>query len=292
MKYFYYVSGLVLLLVLFVDTAEAQRSGSKPHELEGVGVEEHLGETIPLDLTFTNADGEEVSLRSYFTGEKPVLLNFGYYNCPMLCDRVWGGMTASLQGLDWTPGEKFTIVTIGIAPEEAPEDASRKREKLLSRLDNVTAGSGWYFHTGEQQNIKTLADAAGFQYRKMKRSNQMDQSFHQYAHPAALVALSGNGKITRYLYGLQYEPRDMKNALMEASNGEVGNILDKVVLYCSQYDPNANKYVADAWAIMRLGGVLTVIILGGTLFVFWRREQREQQTRAPASADYRRTCHR
>lgn len=268
---------LVSLSLLVVSPAHAQRSDMNPHQLKGVGIDEHLGETVPMDLTFTNAAGEEVSLQSYFDGETPVLLNFGYYNCPMLCDRVWDGLAASLSGLDWVAGQKFNVVTIGIAPAEKPEDARRKRDKLLSRLNDVSASSGWYFHTGTRENIKTLADAAGFNYRVMEQSNQMDQSFQQYAHPAALIALSGDGKITRYLYGIQYESRDMKNALMEASNGQVGNVVDRVILYCSQYDPNANAYVADAWAIMRLGGVVTVILLGSALFIFWRRERQKQE---------------
>lgn len=268
---------LTALFALGATDGFAQRSNTTPRHLEGVGINEKLGQTIPTDLTFTNAEGEKVSLASYFDGQTPVLLNFGYYNCPMLCDRVWDGLTTSLQGLDWIPGQRFKMVTIGIAPEETPEDSRLKRDKLLSRLEGVSAESGWYFHTGTKANIDSLADAVGFQYRAMQRSNQMDESIQQYAHPAGIIALSGRGKITRYLYGIQYESRSMKNVLLEASDGEVGNIVDRVVLYCSQFDPNANEYVADAWAIMRLGGVLTVILLSGALFFLWRQERRKRE---------------
>ncbi len=279
------IIALGVLLALTAGSAVAQRSNTNPRHLDGVGINEKLGQTIPMDVTFTNAEGEEVSLGSYFDGETPVLLNFGYYNCPMLCDRVWDGLTASLQGLNWTAGDRFNVVTIGIAPEETPEDSRAKRDKLLSRLDGVGAESGWYFHTGAKSHIDSLASAVGFQYRTMELSNQMDQSFQQYAHPAAIIALSGQGKITRYLYGIQYDARSMKNALMEASNGQVGNIVDRVVLYCSQFDPNANEYVADAWAIMRLGGVLTVILLSGALIFLWRRErQKREEIRARSAA--------
>jgi protein SCO1/2 len=277
---------LAFLFALSTGTGLAQRTNTNPRHLESVGVNEKLGETIPIGITFTNADGEEVSLQSYFDGTTPVLLNFGYYNCPMLCDRVWDGMTTSLQELDWTAGQKFKVVTIGIAPEETSDDSRRKRANLLRRLDGVAANSGWYFHTGTPANVDSLAKAVGFQYRAMEQSQQMDESFQQYAHPAVLITLSGDGKITRYLYGIQYESRSMKNALMEASDGQVGNVVDRVMLYCSQFDPNANEYVADAWAIMRLGGVLTVILLSGALFFLWRHERQKREeirTRSTAS---------
>lgn len=276
---------LVGLLFALANVSYAQPSGTKPKVLEGVGVEEHLGETIPLDLTFTNENGKQVNLQSYFDGETPVLLNFGYYNCPMLCDRVWDGMIRSLQGLNWAPGDKFKIVTISIAPGETSKEARAKHKQLRTRLSERKGQTGWYFHTGQQSAVDTLTKAVGFNYVQMEKAMQMDKSVQQYAHPAVLMALSGEGKITRYLYGLQYESREMKNALLEASNGQVGGVVDQVILYCSQYDPNANKYVADAWAIMRLGGVLTVIILGSVLFVYWRREHRQRQELINASAD-------
>lgn len=270
------VAVVVLLLTIAVISvpAAAQQAGHKARQLEGVGVDEKLGETVPLDLTFTDARGRTVELSSYFEKGTPVLLNFGYYRCPMLCDRVWDGMAASLQGLDWAAGENFTVVTIGIAPEEGPADARKKRRRLVNQVEGLETGEGWYFHTGEQEAIETLADAVGFRYRPMERSTQMDGSYQQYAHPAVLVALSGTGKISRYLYGIQYEDRAMKNALVEASNGEVGNVVDRLVMYCSQYDPDANRYVADAFALMRLGGLFTVLVLGGVLFYYWRRERR------------------
>lgn len=261
------------------ERAWAQRSGNKARQLEGVGVDEQLGETVPLDLIFTNAGGDQVRLGSYFEEGKPVLLNFGYYRCPMLCDRIWNGMTASLQRLDWQAGDKFNVVTIGIAAMETTEDARAKRKKVLSGLEGLSPGEGWFFHTGTRKNIQELADSAGFRYKRMERSDQMNSSFQQYAHPAVLIAVSPKGKISRYLYGIRYDDRAMKNALVEASNGEVGSVVDRLIMYCSQYDPKANEYVADAFALMRVAGVLTVIILGGVLIYHWRRERRQLAAR-------------
>lgn len=266
---------LAVALALFPEAASAQRSGQVDRQLEGVGIDEKLGETIPLDLKFTTADGKEVSLASYFEDGKPVLLNFGYYRCPMLCDRIWNGMSASLQELDWNAGEEFRIVTIGVAPMETPADARKKRDRVLGMVEELKPGYGWHFHTGEKAQVDRLAEAVGFRYRKMDRSAQMDASYQQYAHPAVLVALSPNGKISRYLYGIRFDDRAMKNALVEASNGEVGSVVDRLIMYCSQYDPEANEYVADAFALMRVAGVVTVLVLGGVLFFYWRRERRQ-----------------
>ena len=262
--------GIWLLGLLLALPAVGQRSGQQLDVFKGVGIDPQLGAYVPLDLTFYDEDGQSVALRTFFDGRRPVLLTLVYYDCPMLCNLVLDGLEKALRQMSWTPGDQFEVVTISFNHREAPELARREKAHYLEMLGKPAAAAGWHFLTGDSTTIRKLTDAVGFRFRWVPEKKQ-------FAHPAALIFLSGEGKISRYLYGLEHDPGDVRKALVEASEGKVGTVVDQVLLYCFQYDPNENSYVANAFNIMRLGGAVTVVLLGITLFVFWRRERRRQR---------------
>ena len=248
-------------------SAQGQPSGQLPEIYDGAGLEEHLGEVLPLDVTLQDETGQNVALAALIPDDRPVLLNFVYYDCPMLCSILLDGLTNALEQMEWTPGVEFEVITVSFAQGEGPEHAARQKEKFAQRLGREAALSGWHFMTGDSTNIHRLTTAAGFQFKWVEAQQE-------YVHPAAIMFVSPDGKITRYLHGLQFNPRDVRTALVEASEGRIGSPLDQVILYCFRYDPDAGSYVPYAANIMKLGGFLTVILLGGVLFIFWRRESR------------------
>lgn len=256
----------------FAAGVAAQGADTVPPPLKEVDVIEHLGETIPTDLAFTDADGQPVTLGDYLDGKRPVLLNLAYHECPMLCSLLLDGLTASLRDMDWVPGEKFDILTVSFSPAETPAQAQAQKARYLERLDKPGAADGWHFLVGDEANVRRLTDAVGFAYR-------WDEPAQQYAHPAVLVFLSGEGVITRYMYGIEFSGFDVRNSLIEASQGEIGTTVDRLILYCFQYDPEAGSYVPIARNVMQLAGLLTVLVLGGLLFWFWRREGQRQRAR-------------
>jgi len=265
---------IVLLLGVVVGwgglEAQAQRSNNPREELDGVGIERQLGTTVPGDISFRNADGEAVTLGQYFDGETPIILNLVYHNCPMLCGLMLDGFTSSLQSLDWTPGQQYRVLTVSFNHREGPEIARAKKDTYVKRLDRAGAAKGWHFLTGSEKAIQRLTDAVGFNFRWVPEKKE-------YAHPTTQVFLSGEGVVTRYIYGIELPKGDVRKALVEASNGTVGNAIDRAAMYCFQFDPEKNTYTADAFNIMKIGSVLTVVIMGGVLFVMWRREHEELQ---------------
>ncbi len=265
---------LLLGSLLQVDPAAAQLAAQPPPEvLDGVGMDERFGQAVPLDLAFRDEAGRETPLAAFFDGEKPVILNLVYHDCPMLCNLVLDKFTASLGEMAWTPGEAFEVLTVSFNAIETPALAARQKDRYLAALGRPEAARGWHFLTGDAAAIERLTEAVGFRFRWIAQQQE-------FAHPAALIFLSGDGTITRYLYGLDFPPRDVRSALVEASEGAVGTPLDQVFLYCFRYDPQANAYVADAVALMQIGGLLTMLALGAMLLFFWRREGHKQQERA------------
>jgi protein SCO1/2 len=234
-----------------------------PPELQGVGVEEHLGRAVDLNLTFTAGNGYPVALRELFHKDRPVLLNLVYYSCPMLCNMILNGQTAALKQMPWTPGNEFEVVTISIDPTETFALAQQKRAVYLESYGRPAAG--WHFLTDRDGNAKKLAEQVGFHYR-------YDERQAQYAHPAVIMTLTPGGKLARYLYGIRFSPRDVRLALTEAAESKTGVSVDRVLLFCFHYDPQARAYVLFAANFMRAGGVLTVMILGLVLFRLWRKE--------------------
>lgn len=270
------VLALALTALAVPDAAQAQRSGQTKREFEGVGVTSKLGERVPRDITFRNAQGEPVTIGQYLDGEHPVLLNLVYHECPMLCGLMLDGITRTLSNMSWTPGDQFEVLTVSFNHRETSEIARKQKERYVKQLGTPQAADGWHFLTGSEAAIEQLTDAVGFDFRWVADKGE-------YAHPTVAIFLSGEGTVTRYIYGMEYQASDVRKALVEASNGKVGNPVDQIALYCFQFDPNANSYTADAFNIMKLSGGLTVIILGLTLFAFWRRESKQLDEAAAAS---------
>ena len=258
---------LVTGLVPGVQTATAQPSETLPSVFDDVGIDERLGEALPLETVFRDEEGREVRLGDYFDGSRPVAMNLVYHECPMLCSLLLTEFTRTLQEMEWQPGAEFEVVTVSFSATEDPAIASRAKEKYLAQLGRPEAGSGWHFLTGEDESIRALADALGFRYRWV-------ESTREFAHPAALIFASGEGLITRYIHGMGYPPADVRKALVEASEGRVGTAVDRILLYCYRYDANANSYVLHARNLMKLGGFLTLLLLATGLALFWRRERR------------------
>lgn len=236
-------------------------------EANEIDVQEHLGAFVDQDLTFTDHTGKEVRLGDFIDGERPILLTLNYYRCPVLCNVQLNALTESLRDLPWTPGdENFQIVTVSMDPREGQVHAEGKRRVHLQELDKGD-DVGWAFLTGDALNIKLLAAQLGIGYA-------YDKEQDQYAHPPVITFVSPKGKIARYIYGLTYDPRDLKFGLLEAAEGRVGSTMDKLILSCFHYDATIGRYGPFAMGMMRLGGGLMVLLVGAALFLFWRRERR------------------
>jgi protein SCO1 len=258
--------GALFIAALFMGTALPLFAADTvlPAQLEGVGIEEHLGQPVNLDLTFTNEKGYQVPLRDFFHKDKPVLLNLVYYTCPMLCNMVLNAQTQALREVPWTPGNEFEIVTISINPSEMFDVASQKKMAYLESYGRPA--TGWHFLTDYQGHTKVLAEQMGFHYR-------YDERAQQFAHAAAIMFLTPDGKISRYLYGARFKPRDMRLALTEASAGKLGITVDRILLYCFHYDPLARSYTLFVTNLMRTGGGLMVLIFGFILIRLFRKER-------------------
>src|ERR1700688_5291025 len=241
----------------------------RPPQLEGVGIDEHLGRPIDLSLTFIAENGYPVALSEYFHQGRPVILNLVYYNCPMLCTLVLNGQTEALRAIPWTPGKEYEVVTVSIDPRESFDVSRKKKAIYMGSFDRPAPG--WHFLVDHEGDAKKLAEMAGFHYR-------YDPRIEQYAHPAAIMVLTPEGRMARYLYGVRYSPRDLRFALAEASEGRTTMALEKILLFCYHYDPKAGAYVWFALNLMRGGGIVTVLLI--TLFI-WRMFRSERK-RTPA----------
>ena len=238
-----------LAILLSAETLHAERTEAVPEELEEIGVEEHLDVPLPLDLPFVDSNGEKVLLGDFFDGETPIVLTMNYSNCPMLCSLQLNGLFEGLQGVDWDLGKQYRMITVSIDPEEKPERAEENETEVLENLRSRTASTkGWHCLTGEEANIRKLADTVGFQYAYMPDTKQ-------YAHAAVTMICTPDGRTARYLYGVQYPPQTIRLALLEASEGKIGTTMDRVLLFCFQYDATKGRYGPAAMKIMQGGGV-------------------------------------
>lgn len=257
--------------------AAGQLLEDAPAPLEGVGITEHLDAPLPLDLTFRNEAGETVALGEYFEEGKPVILNLVYFNCPMLCNVFLDGFLAALEELDWTPGREFRIVTVSIDPQDDPEGARIKRDFYVKRLGRPEAVEGWHFLTGADENIRKLADVIGFGYR-------YDEEKREYLHSAGLFVATPGGRISRYLYGVMFDPTTLRLTLVEASEGGIGSTMDQVLLFCFAYDHTEGRYGPAALNLVRAGGALTACVLGLFIALHWRRETARKKSAHAAGA--------
>lgn len=244
-------------------------SDEVPQELRDVGVEEHLDAKLPMGATFRDERGEEVELGSFFERDRPVLLTLNYYRCPMLCGLQLNGLVAGLEELAWTPGQEFEMVTISIDPLETPALAAEKKRNYIERYGRPSAAAGWHFLTGRDDQIRRVAETLGFSYAR-------DSATGEYAHAAVVFVATPDGRVARYLYGVEYPPKSLRLALLEAADGKIGSPLDQLLLYCHRYDPDRRRYAPVAMNIMRVGGGVTVLALGGALGMLWLREARRR----------------
>jgi protein SCO1/2 len=253
-----------LLTAVAAAPALAQRREALPKDLEGVGITEHPGAKLPLRLEFTDENGKTVSLAQYFDGNRPVVLTLGYLTCPMLCPLVLEGLIDGLKPLPWTPGKEFEIISVSIDPHDSPTLAKLKQEHYLGEYGRPGAAAGWHFLTGREENIKKLADTVGFHFRYIEERGQ-------FAHAAGIFIATPQGRMARYLYGVLYQPKTLRLALVEAGKGKIGTTVDQVLLYCFHYDAQEGRYVLAASNLMRVGGAATALIVGAWLMVAWRR---------------------
>lgn len=251
-------------------TVQAQPADQVPKQLEQVGVTEHPDVALPFDAQFVDESGRTVRLGDYFSGDRPVILTLNYYECPMLCGLQLNGLVDGLEGLDWTPGQEFEIVTISINPLETPTLAKLKKQNYIKHYGRPQAASGWHFLTGREADIRRVADTVGFGYR-------YDPEAKQYAHPAVMFVATPKGHVARYLYGIELPTKTLRLALVEAAKGKVGSAIDRIVLYCYHYDPSTHRYAPVAMNIMRLGGGATLAILGTSLLAFWVKDSRKRR---------------
>ncbi|MGA7920258.1 MAG: SCO family protein [Candidatus Acidiferrales bacterium] len=256
----------------FVPNAAAQLAsdpmqsvGVRPDLLKQVGIDQKLDGQIPLDLKFRDESGQPVRLGAYF-GQRPVILALVYYNCPMLCTQVLNGVESGLKELQLDIGKQFEVVTVSIDPTDSHVLASVKKEMYTGMYGRPGAAQGWHFLTGDEPQIKQLADAAGFRYA-------YDPESKQFAHASAIMVLTPEGRISRYFYGIQYPKRELRLGLVEASEGKIGSPIDQVLLFCYHYDPSTGKYGLLISHMIQAGGALTVLIMGVVLLVLFRGER-------------------
>jgi protein SCO1/2 len=251
-------------------------SNELPEPLKTVGYDQNLGGQLPLRLSFRDEAGRPVKLGDYF-GKRPVVMVFAYYECPMLCDLVLQGVTGSLKALSFDAGKQFDVVVVSIDPRETSKLAAETKAGTLSRYGRSGTEGGWHFLTGGQDAILELTQAAGFRY-------YYDKTRDEYAHAAGMMVLTPGGKISRYLFGLDYAPRDVRLALIESAEGKIGNLADQFLLYCFHYDPVYGRYSAMTMNILRLAAAATVLGLGLLIVLLKRRERVRVEPRPVGAA--------
>src|SRR5574340_103845 len=236
-------------------------AGKLPPALEGIGIDQRLNDPIPLDLAFRDEFGRPVTLGNYF-GQRPVVMALVYFECPMLCTQVLNGLATSLRAVSFNPGKDFDVVVVSFNPKDTPEMASAKKTNYLRRYARPDTVNGWHFLTGSEPSIKALTKAMGFRYH---------ETVKQFVHASAIYVLTPEARLSRYFYGVEYAPRDVRWALVEASKHKIGNPVDAVLLFCYHYDATTGKYGAVTMNIVRLGGATFVLIGSTFLFIMWKR---------------------
>lgn len=247
-----------------LDDRPVQTAGIRPALLRDVGLDQKLGSSIPLDITFRDEHGHTVALRQFF-GSKPVILTLVYYQCPMLCTEVLNGLLRSAKELPLEIGKDFTIVTVSIDPTERPVLANVKHEVYTGLYGRLGGPQGWHFLTGDEAQIKALAQAVGFRYA-------YDSASGQFAHPSGIMLLTSEGKLARYFYGISYPSRDLRLGLVEASQNKIGSPIDQILLYCYHYDATTGKYGLLISRVIKASAALTVLSLGFVIAILFRRE--------------------
>jgi len=254
------------ILLLLLPVALYAQPVTPPAELNDVGITEKLGDTLPGDIQLVNSMGETVTVDELLSSGKPLIFTPIYYECPMLCNLILNGVTYGLRDLQWQIGDRFEVVTFSIDSAETPELARDNKESYLRLLGKPEAADGWHFMTADQQNIDRLTDALGFEF-------VWSDEAQGFLHGSAIMFVSPNGMITRYLYGIEYMELSLRNALFDAAEGKIGTTLERVMLFCYTFDPDSRSYVPNALNIMKVGGLLTMTFLGIFLGLLWFRKK-------------------
>jgi len=257
-----------IFLVSLLVTGSARAQTNAPAALQDVGIDQRLGELVPLELTFRDEEGRAVKLEQYF-GQRPVVIALVYYECPMLCTLILNGMVKAFRPLTFNPGQEFEIVTVSIDPREKPALAADKKKGYLREYSRRGAETGWHFLTGDDEAIQKLAAAVGYRYK-------YDAASDQYAHAAGIMVATPQGKLARYFYGIEYSTRDIRLGLVEAAEGKIGSPVDQILLYCFHYDPVSGSYGVAILRVLRVAGLLTVAALAAFIVVMVRRDRRRK----------------
>ncbi|MET0555477.1 MAG: SCO family protein [Vicinamibacteria bacterium] len=256
----------VLLTASVLAAAALAQAQERPTVLRDVGFDQRLDQVVPNDIALRDENGRDVRLADYL-GKKPVVLALVYYECPSLCTMTLNGLVSAMNAVSFDAGKEYDVVTVSFEPRETPALATAKKTAYLKRYQRPGAAAGWHFLTGEPAEIARLTQAVGFRYT-------WDERTRQYAHPSGVVVLTPEGRIARYLFGIEYAPKDLRFALVEASEGRVGGVVDQAILYCYQYDPMTGKYGTAILRLLRVASLLTLAVLGTFIFTMWRRERR------------------
>ena len=271
---------LIPCCLLFAAGARAQyaqppqggmASQQPPDALKNIGIDQRLNNRLPLGATFRDEAGKAVRLGDYFGRGRPVVVSLVYYKCPMLCNQVLNGLVSGVRGQALSVGKDFDIVTVSFDPRETPQDAAGKKQVALGDLrrpDDPVAAAGWHFLTGEKSQIDAVAEAVGFRYAFDERTNQ-------FAHGSGVMVATPDGRLSRYFYGIEYAPRDLKLALVESSEGRIGSAVDQITLYCYHYDPTTGKYGFAIMSAMRVAAVVTVFGLVALIMILRRAQPGE-----------------
>ncbi|MGA2357188.1 MAG: SCO family protein [Terriglobales bacterium] len=285
-SFFNSVAVAALLLIFASAPLDAQGRGpmsggimtppanQRPPGLQFVGIEQHLNADVPVDLQFRDETGRAVTLADYFGHGRPVILNLGYYQCPMLCSELLQGLVGSMKALTFNLGKDFDVVTVSFDPSETPEMAAAKKRDIMKRYGRPDTDQGWHFLTGQADQINALTRAVGYQY-------QFDPKTEQYAHAAAIVMLTPDHHVSGYFYGVEFSPKDLRLGLVQASQNRIGNLGDQVLLYCYHYDPRTGKYGAIIGNVLKLAGGVTLLILGTFMFIMFRGDRNSARGSVP-----------
>ena len=265
------IAAAACAFAVLLAAAAPARAQTELAGLTEVDIVERPGAPLPLDLVFVGEDSTAVRLGDSFAPGRPVILNLGYFACPMLCGLVLNGMVDGLRDVEWTPGREFGIVTLSIDEREGPRLAALKKQNALESYGRPEAASGWRFLTGSARDSRAVADAVGFGY-------VWDEKTQQWMHPAALVVCTPDGRVSRYLYGVEFDAQTLRLALTEASGGRVGGTREKFLLLCYDYDSSVGRYGPSARRLMKFGGFVTVLAIAGWLALLWRRDRRRKST--------------
>lgn len=246
------------------DTKPLVTGHELPAEFKDVGVDEHLGANLDLNLPFTDDDGTVVPLGKFF-GKKPVLMAMVYYTCPSLCNYHLNSLTDTMKQLKWTAGKDYEVVAVSMNSKETPDVAAKKKHNYLELYGHHDGDAGWHFLVGNEANVQALAKQLGFKFKWVEAQKQ-------FAHVSVAYIVTPDGRISRYLYGMPVDKNTMRLGLLEASNGKIGSFVEQALLFCFHFDPTKNKYTLYAWNIMRLGGLMMVLLLAIVFIPVWWRE--------------------